>query len=220
MVKSYKVFVNRSIILLTILVTLVFTVIPTLAGVFLDMITIAGVVTVTVLMIIVSVMVDFFCFGGIAVKKQKLMEYCKSSLRGKEIVKASLIGDVISVSLRMLFVSGVSFFLAELIGGGTISAMVFVFAISTACTGASIIYLCQLITRKFCTSLNTHMIVAYLITSLSSMAFIPAIMLFFSEGKELYLVIYTILIVLVFVGLAVAVVAESISGYKSGFYDI
>lgn len=54
-----------------------------------------GIILISALIISLEMYMDYFIFGGIASKDTNKLEYLKTSIRGMEILKKSLIGDAV-----------------------------------------------------------------------------------------------------------------------------
>ena len=57
-------------------------------------------------LVLVTVL-DFWMFGGIAIKKQKAMDWVRSSFYGPEIIRKALIIDAIISSVKIVFIVAV-----------------------------------------------------------------------------------------------------------------
>lgn len=216
MFKYYKDFCSTS----TRILLLIETIVLMAAGYFLisQVTGIIGGMTVIVFHIIIVSMFDFFIFGGIAKKYQKLMDYTRSSFYGPLVVKKAITEDAIISAIRIFAVSVVPYTICAIQAG--IGFMDILLIVSLAATGITVLMLSFMIIRSFCSTLQVHMIVSYLISSFASLAFIPAILLLSSADSSIAIgIIYTVLITAIAVVLTILQIKLCVSGFKSGYYD-
>lgn len=220
MIKYYKVFVSKNIRIIMLLITLVLVIFPAVVELLTGTYPLVGIIVALTFFTIAKLMEDFFCFGGIAVKNQKIMEYCRSSIKGYEVVKKGLICDAAITFATTLAISVVGMFLTVAINDGieNFQFWTVLFMIALAATATALIHLSEIVSRKFCKALTTHMLIAYFVTSLASLAYVPTIM-YFTQGLSAAAVICLIASIAVAVLVSVLIVIEGINGYKSGFYD-
>lgn len=171
------------------------------------------------LVVFVEVILDFFSFGGISVKKQKVMEFLKGSLEGETVLKKALFADMVKHFVHAMIVP-VAILIEMLLTGQRIGvAYGICMVISFASCAAAIIMIALIFTRKFAQLLTTHFLVMYLSAGVASFLIIVPSLLFMEMTFSILQVLGAIVLFAVFVGTGILNVSTCTKGYKSGFYD-
>lgn len=164
-------------------------------------------------LVLVTVL-DFWMFGGIAIKKQKAMDWVRSSFYGPEIIRKALIIDAIISSVKIVFIVAV-LTVCEVLWGET-DAKKILFLIGFLETGYILLVLVLMLTRCFCATFQMQLIISYLLSTVGMLIFVPLIMLWQTE-KMLPLVVYTVIAMPVAIWLGIRSVKVCMKGFYSGY---
>lgn len=126
---------------------------------------------------VVSMFADFFQFGGIAIKRQNMMEYVHASDKGHELVLKGLIGDLI-VKCGKMFIAGGIPSIVILVMLKECTGMLLMTLVSNFFAGIIIMCLALMVSRRFGTTMQTSMFFAYGISIVGIIFFIPAIAIY------------------------------------------
>ncbi len=216
MYRCYKNFCRKSIRLLllfeTIAAAIVSVVFTFVFGGF------VGTVIGLAIHIVLLALIDYVVFGGIALKKQKIMDWVRSSNKGPEIVRKALFGDALMALLRIMFPIIVDIIFMAVIG--EISVRMIVGLICAAGTALFTLCLTLTVTRRFCVTLQMHMLFSYLFACVSAFFFIPTCVIVLSENIPLFVVIiFTVFMTAVAFGMTVLMTHVCKKGFLSGYSD-
>lgn len=218
MINYYKIFVSNKMFILKIAEMLLLFALVAFEALFLDIMPIVAVITFTLLHVIFSTMADFFVLSGIAIKHQKIMEYCKSSLKGPDLVKKGVLADALSHVITTSVISIFGYIIAKAVIGELMGIFDIMYAVSTGCVAIIAISLTLLLTRRVCKSMQAHMLISYLMASLASLLHVPGILIYPTMSIG-FMTGYAALSVIVTALLVWALTKQGVSGFMSGYYD-
>ncbi|MCQ2522944.1 MAG: hypothetical protein MJ123_01280 [Lachnospiraceae bacterium] len=219
MVNCYKIFVNKKIVLIKGLLAITMLVLPLILATGVPMGILVGALMVASFSILIELIMDFFTFGGIAAKKEKVMEYCRSSIKGPRVVEKGLTGDVVVKFLKMFLIVIISYVSTTLYLNEKITAISILFMLSLVFAALVLIYGGLMITRRFCKTFSIHVIVIYLVMAIGTGLFVP-LFYFYICGALIGMITFTLVSGCLSGLFGYLLVREGVNGFKSGYYDI
>lgn len=163
-------------------------------------------------------LVDYVAFSGVFSKKIKAMDFMKSSVYGPELVKKTLITDMI-VKTLIFFIGCAGIGIVAVIDGTFWLVMAEVFLLYMAAAFYTLIF-----TRKYGTSIQMQILILYLGIHLASG--LMALYMFITVGAPeigMSAALYRILSMVVILAFAVSggylLCKDGTAGFKNGYKD-
>ncbi|MBR6475884.1 MAG: hypothetical protein IKS98_10585 [Lachnospiraceae bacterium] len=216
---AYLAFTSFSYRLLCLLMTVVFMVGSFLANIYVGKI---AAILLATLMPVMYVFLDFFAFSGTSSRKQRTMNFIKSSYKGTAFFRSALKTDTILKNIFLL--SGfLGFIIAELVYYTDFDSfeesmlMILVYLpISQITTMLSLIA-----SRRMSLTLLAQTSVCYLCSMTSTLLFIIYSFLLPEEMNSVatFVIIAFVVLELIAIALAVVVYKDCVKGYDSSFVD-
>ena len=216
---AYTAFTSFSYRLLCILATAAFLVGSYLANVYIGKI---AAILISTLMPVMYVFLDFFAFSGTSSRKQRSMNFVKSSHRGGKLFKSALKTDIFLKNIYLL--SGyLGFIIAELVyftDPDTFADSLLMTLIYLPMSQITTM-LALLISRRISLTLLTQTAACYLCSMTSTLLFVLYGFILPDEinNYAVFIIISFVVLEAVAVLLAVAVYRDCAKGYDSSFTD-
>lgn len=169
--------------------------------------------------VLIMVFLDYFIFGGIAVKNQKIMECVKSSYYGPEFINKAISEEVIITYIKLFAFTVLAMVFMCITLTKEVSAVSIVFSLAIAFTAICLLSLSKMITRKFARTLVAQMGFSYLFSFAGSFLFLPAFYLFFGNEINVINVIFTVFMFALSILLSVFLKVECVKGFISDYMD-
>ncbi len=230
MFKEYKVFATRKtrfISFISMVAVFLFSIL--FSCYVMGMIPLMGITMTSMFTAMALGTVDFFIFGGVAVKGQIMMDFVKSSFNGNRVVKKALRQDVYINMARVVGLSVISMIVADIINYKTICPGNLIYVVALSFTSLVILYFIQILTRKFAKTLTSHIGCMYVISLISSALLIVPLMVYelFADPANLQAIrsvslmgyLYIVLAAVASVGLGELLIWICYKGYMSGYSD-
>ena len=216
---AYLAFTSFSYRLLCLLMTVVFMVGSFLANIYVGKI---AAILLATLMPVMYVFLDFFAFSGTSSRKQRTMNFLKSSYHGTAFFRSALKTDIILKNLFLL--SGyLGFIIAEIIYYTDFiyfeesMLMILVYLPITQITTMLTLF----ISRRLSLTLLAQVSVCYLCSMVSTLLFVIYSFLLPEEMNSVatFVIITFVVLEIIAITLAVVVYKDCAKGYDSSFAD-
>lgn len=216
---AYMAFTSFNYRLLCLLMTVVFMVGSFLANVYVGKI---AAILLATLMPVMYVFLDFFAFSGTSSRKQRTMNFIKSSYHGTAFFRSALKTDIILKNLFLL--SGyLGFIIAEIIYYTDFKSfeesmlMILVYLPITQITTMLTLF----ISRRLSLTLLAQVSVCYLCSMVSTLLFVIYSFLLPEEMNSVatFVIITFVVLEIIAITLAVVVYKDCAKGYDSSFAD-
>lgn len=188
-----------------------------------------GMIFVSMTIVLVISFIDFYMFGGIAVKGQTMMDFVRSSYKGMDVVRKAIIEDAYINMARALIISLGSIIISDFILTKNFHPNNLVYALIIGFTVTSSVYFNQIITRKFAKTMMAHMGCIYILTIVASLLLVPPVVIIVLENGGIDIdyigsvgiagYIYLVIAILLAFVLNRILVKTCINGFKSGYRD-
>lgn len=215
----YKAFTSPIYRMLNVIGAILFMIVGFLSNVYIGSF---GAVMITGTVPVILVFLDYFAFAGTSTRKQRSMNFMKSSFKGLELFKSAVKTDIYLKEICLLF-AFFGYILAEIIRFSEPQFLFDAFLLVLVYLPLSEITmrLTLIIARRMAVSILTQMAVCYICSMIMTILMVIYSFLMPEQLGDYYLTLIIISIIMEAISILCAVLLykDCIKGYESSFID-